>query len=88
MRRRYNVYIPELYWNRKASSDSVHWDTQILAYSRIKALEIALPEIKMILADLPEDIKYISIFVGDVKKPTGYASRLHPIQIDREGQLR
>ena len=87
-RKRYDVYIPELYWDRKAGSDAIHWHDSVLAHSRSEALELSLDVIKAVLVDLPVDVKFVSVFVGHRASPSSYAGRLSPIQVTRYGDRR
>ena len=75
---------------KQVPSDEVCFHVCKRANSRIEALQKALPQIvKEVLPQTDPSIKYVSIFIGQVGRVSGSASRLTPIQIVREtGKIR
>jgi hypothetical protein len=84
----YRTYVPEGYIHRGESSEKIFWTRTVRAAKPSEALDKVLPDIiKYVLPYADADIKYVGIYVG-TKKAGHTASRMTPVQITRDGQIR
>jgi hypothetical protein len=90
MAKRFTVGISEGAIHRTGSFSRRVYRRRVLANNRIEALSKCLPEIRRkVLPKVDEEIRYVSVNVGETYSVTGSASRLTPIQINaRTGRIR